>query len=37
MSKIDAGENGYDAFEMVRNKHYDLIMLDLNMPVMNGY
>ena len=29
--------NGFEAFEMVKNKQYDLIVLDLNMPIMNGY
>ena len=37
LHKVETAENGYQAFEMVQNKHYDLIVLDLNMPIMNGY
>lgn len=34
---IDTAENGKIATEMVREKSYDLILMDLQMPVMNGY
>jgi CheY-like chemotaxis protein len=29
--------NGSEAVEMVKNNDYDLIMMDIDMPVMNGY
>ncbi|HPD65099.1 MAG TPA: response regulator [Bacteroidia bacterium] len=34
---IDVAENGKIATEMVRKKSYDIILMDLQMPVMNGY
>jgi len=33
---IESAENGQEAVEMCRNKHYDLIFMDLMMPVMDG-
>lgn len=33
---IDIASNGQEALEMYRNKSYDLIMMDLQMPVMDG-
>lgn len=33
----DNAENGKLALEKVKQAHYDLILLDLEMPVMNGY
>ncbi len=30
-------ENGYVALEQVRNNHYDLVLMDIQMPVMDGY
>ncbi len=32
----DAFDNGIDGIEAARNKHYDLILLDIMMPKMNG-
>lgn len=32
----DCAENGKEALEMCKNKKYDLILLDLMMPVMSG-
>lgn len=32
----DLAENGHRALEMIKNKRYDLILLDMYMPVMNG-
>jgi CheY-like chemotaxis protein len=35
--RIDLAENGRTAVEMAVNKSYDLILMDLDMPEMNGY
>ena len=36
---IDIAENGEEAVKLIRdqNKKYDLILMDLEMPIMNGY
>jgi len=34
---IDEAGNGKEAIERVRGARYDLILMDLNMPEMNGY
>lgn len=34
---IDHAFNGRDAIELVRHNTYDLILMDLKMPVMNGH
>jgi CheY-like chemotaxis protein len=34
---IDSADNGRIAVEMAANKSYDLILMDLDMPEMNGY
>ena len=33
----DVAENGKEAVEKYEYGHYDLIFMDINMPVMNGY
>ncbi len=33
----DIAENGEIAFEMAKQNRYDLVLMDLQMPVMNGY
>ena len=33
----DEAENGQEALAMVKKKHYDLILMDVRMPVMDGY
>ena len=33
----DMVENGREAVEKVRNGSYDLVMMDIHMPLMNGY
>jgi PAS domain S-box-containing protein len=33
----DIAENGEIAIEKLRNKNYDIILMDLQMPVMNGF
>jgi adenylate cyclase len=35
--KVDVAENGRKALQMIREKTYDLILLDILMPEMNGY
>jgi signal transduction histidine kinase/CheY-like chemotaxis protein len=34
---IDIAENGAEAFEKITTTFYDLILMDLHMPVMDGY
>ena len=29
--------NGYEAFEIIKRKQYDLVLCTLDMPIMNGY
>lgn len=35
--QTDTAENGYVALEKVRNNEYDIILMDVQMPVMDGY
>jgi PAS domain S-box-containing protein len=35
--QVDLAENGYQAVEAFKGKHYDLILMDIQMPVMDGY
>ncbi len=35
--EVDLSENGRDAIEGFKLKHYDLILMDMQMPVMDGY
>ncbi|MCP4601120.1 MAG: response regulator [Proteobacteria bacterium] len=35
--KVDIAENGKIAFEMATKKEYDIIVMDVQMPEMNGY
>lgn len=34
---MDEAENGMLAIEQLKNQHYDAVLLDLNMPVLDGY
>lgn len=33
---VDEAVNGYEALKLFEMKHYDMILMDVNMPVMNG-
>jgi signal transduction histidine kinase/ActR/RegA family two-component response regulator len=35
--KADSAVNGYDALEKSRKKKYDIILMDIHMPELNGY
>lgn len=35
--EYDIAQNGAIALQMVQEKHYELILMDIQMPVMNGY
>lgn len=35
--KYDMARNGLEAVEHVKQHHYDLVLMDLHMPVMDGY
>jgi two-component system CAI-1 autoinducer sensor kinase/phosphatase CqsS len=34
---VDEAESGRRALELLATRHYDLVLLDLNMPVLDGY
>lgn len=34
--RFDVASNGKDAFEMAKKKSYDIILMDIKMPVMDG-
>lgn len=36
-SKIDIAENGAKAVKMLKKKNYDLVLMDIQMPEMDGY
>ena len=35
--KIETASNGFEAIELARSNHYDLIFMDIQMPEMDGY
>jgi len=35
--EIDEAENGMEALEKVSQKEYDLFIVDINMPILDGY
>ena len=34
--KLDFAENGIEAIEKIKARNYDLVLMDIHMPVMNG-
>jgi CheY-like chemotaxis protein len=34
--EIDSAFDGQDGVDKTRLKHYDIVLMDLNMPTMNG-
>ena len=34
--KIESAKNGQQVLEMLEKDHYDIILMDINMPVMDG-
>ncbi len=34
---LEVAENGMEAIEKLKARHYDIILMDIEMPVMNGY
>jgi len=34
---IDTADNGIEAIEMYKNGNYDIILMDIQMPLMDGY
>jgi len=34
---IDVAENGHEAFKMFQDKEYDVVLMDIEMPVTDGY
>jgi len=35
--KIDVADNGYVAVEKIKNEDYDIVLMDIQMPVMDGF
>jgi len=35
--QVDSAENGYVALEKMKNNRYDIVLMDVQMPVMDGY
>ena len=35
--EVEVADNGQIAVDMIKNSHYDAILMDIQMPVMNGY
>lgn len=37
IKNVDSALNGLEGFNLVKIKNYDMIICDINMPVMDGY
>ena len=37
IANVESAQNGLEAYYMILKQHYDLIICDINMPVMNGF
>ena len=37
IKNVDQAQNGLEGFNQVKNKNYDFIICDLEMPVMDGF
>ncbi len=35
--KVDTANNGLKAIELINKKHYDIVLMDCQMPIMDGY
>ncbi len=35
--KLDVAENGHEGIEKLKQAHFDIILMDMEMPVMDGY
>ena len=35
--EVDLAENGLEAVEKLKTKHYDLVLMDIQMPILDGY
>ena len=33
---VTTAENGRDAFDLFRENHFDLVLMDMQMPILNG-
>ena len=36
-AKVDWAKNGQEAFDLATSKEYDMVLMDMKMPVMDGY
>jgi len=34
---VDVAINGFDAVKIFKNKHFDLILMDIHLPIKDGY
>lgn len=37
LSRMEAVENGLEAVNIANNRQYDVILMDCNMPIMDGW
>jgi CheY-like chemotaxis protein len=36
-AQVDISEDGLDALDKMKSEHYDLVLMDLQMPIMDGF